>query len=276
MEKVKLVNTPRISVIIPCFNRAHFLDRTLQSVLDQTLADWECIIINSGSDDTKQVAQKWVEKDSRFSYFEKENQGPSSARNLGVAKSSAPYIFPLDDDDYIESGYFEKAVAILDADPEIKVVHARVMQFGHITGELVLPKYSYDALLLRNCIICCSFYRRTDFDRVKGYDDNLFILEDWDFWLSMLDDNSKVHRIDEFMYNYRKHPSGSLVNSFSDDRRNHQDHLDRIYKKHVDTYLAHHGNPMMLYRENLKLLEFQKKVMSNPLFRFAKWFRKKI
>lgn len=264
---------PKISVIVPCFNRAGFLDQALGSVKSQTFADWECIIVNGGTDDTASVAQKWVNEDTRFRYFEQKTSGPSQARNFGVHNSSGTYIFPLDDDDHIACDYFEKAVPILENDPGVKVVHSKVMQFGHVNGELFLPEYSFQTLLLRNCMICCALYRREEFDKVGGYDENLFILEDWDFWLSMLDTRDKVHKIEEFLYFYRKHASGSLVNTFAENRDNHRAHLDRIYKKHVNTYLAYHGNPMQLYRENLALKAFRDKTVSSWPYRIYKLFK---
>ena len=67
---------PLISVIVPCYNQAQYLDECLQSVLDQTYTDWECIIVNDGSpDNTEEIAKNWVEKDTRFIYLSKENGG---------------------------------------------------------------------------------------------------------------------------------------------------------------------------------------------------------
>ncbi len=90
---------PLISVIVPCYNQAQYLDECLQSVLDQTYQDWECIIVNDGSpDNTEEVAKKWLAKDSRFKYFYKENGGLSSARNAGIKDSIGQFIFFLDFD----------------------------------------------------------------------------------------------------------------------------------------------------------------------------------
>ena len=74
-----------ISIIIPCYNQAHFLDQALQSVLNQTYLNWECLLINDGStDETEIISNKWIKKDPRFKYFYKENGGLSSARNFGL------------------------------------------------------------------------------------------------------------------------------------------------------------------------------------------------
>lgn len=93
---------PLISVIVPCYNQAQYLDECLQSVLDQTYQNWECIIVNDGSPDhTEEVAKKWLEKDNRFRYIYKENGGLSSARNAGIREAKGEYLFFLDCDDLL-------------------------------------------------------------------------------------------------------------------------------------------------------------------------------
>ena len=113
-----------ISVIVPCYNQAQYLDECLQSVLDQTYQDWECIIVNDGSpDNTEEVAKNWVEKDSRFKYFYKENRGLSSARNLGIEKSIGKYLFFLDSDDWLASpNTFNTFINYLQVDSTIEVI----------------------------------------------------------------------------------------------------------------------------------------------------------
>ena len=74
----------KVSIIVPCYNQAQYLDDCLQSVLDQTYQDWECIIVNDGSpDNTAIIASVWTARDPRFKYIYKENGGLSSARNAG-------------------------------------------------------------------------------------------------------------------------------------------------------------------------------------------------
>ena len=101
---------PLISVVVPCYNQAQYLDECLQSVLNQTYQDWECIIVNDGSpDNTEEIAKNWVEKDTRFIYLSKENGGLSSARNAGIEIAKGEWILPLDADDKIGERYLELA-----------------------------------------------------------------------------------------------------------------------------------------------------------------------
>ncbi len=112
-----------VSVIVPCYKQAHFLNESLQSVLDQTYPHWECIIVNDGSpDNTDEIARRWIEKDSRFKYLKKENGGLSSARNEGIAISLGEFILPLDADDILDADYLTKAVPVLEQNPELGIV----------------------------------------------------------------------------------------------------------------------------------------------------------
>lgn len=91
-----------VSVIVPCYNQSDYLDKCLNSVLNQSYKDWECLIINDGSiDNTSKIAKKWINHDIRFKYFEKINGGLSSARNLGLDYAKGEFVFFLDSDDLI-------------------------------------------------------------------------------------------------------------------------------------------------------------------------------
>src|SRR5687767_11553356 len=99
-----MIKQPLISVIVPCYNHAIFLDDALQSVYRQTYAHWECLIIDDGSlDDTERIALQWSKKDKRFKYFYKQNGGLSSARNRGLDEAVGENIQFLDADDLIEA-----------------------------------------------------------------------------------------------------------------------------------------------------------------------------
>ena len=77
-----------ISVIVPIYNVENYLRMCLDSIQNQTYTNFECLLINDGSPDSSaEICREYVDKDSRFRYFEKENGGVSSARNLGIERS---------------------------------------------------------------------------------------------------------------------------------------------------------------------------------------------
>ena len=95
---------PKISVVVPCYNQGKFLSEALDSVLAQTLQEWECIVVDDGStDNSADIAKAYCAKDNRIRYVYQENAGPSAARNKGVSLTSAPLVFFLDGDNVILS-----------------------------------------------------------------------------------------------------------------------------------------------------------------------------
>jgi glycosyltransferase involved in cell wall biosynthesis len=90
-----------ISIIIPCYNQAQYLDETLQSVLEQTYSNWECIIVNDGSPDETEIITKWAAKILGLNIYKK-NGGLRSARNAGLEIATGDFIQFLDADDYLD------------------------------------------------------------------------------------------------------------------------------------------------------------------------------
>src|SRR5665213_2493915 len=127
----------KISVIIPCYNQAHFLNESVDSVLAQTYTNWECLIVNDGStDNTERVAIACAEKDNRIKYIKKENGGLSSARNKGLDEVTGDYIQFLDSDDMITPDKFQMSLMNgNDAD----VIIADFKMFSKNNADISLP-----------------------------------------------------------------------------------------------------------------------------------------
>ena len=100
---------PKVSVIVPVYNVEEYLERCLDSLVNQTLKDIEIIIVNDGSTDgSKEIIQKYLNKYKNIVYLEKENGGLSSARNYGIPYAKGEYIGFVDSDDYVEITMYEK------------------------------------------------------------------------------------------------------------------------------------------------------------------------
>lgn len=90
------VNSPKVSIIVPVYNVEKYLHRCVDSILLQTFTDFELLLIDDGSTDKSvDICDKYALKDSRIRVFHKKNGGVSSARNLGIKKSSGVYIYLL-------------------------------------------------------------------------------------------------------------------------------------------------------------------------------------
>lgn len=239
---------PFISIIVPCYKQAQYLDECLQSVLDQTYHDWECIIVNDGSpDNTAEVAKKWVSKDGRFKYFYKENGGLSSTRNFGIQKAEGEWILPLDCDDYISNNYLDLAKSNFD-NQNLKVIYCEAEKFGIVNEKWELEEFSLGKLAIKNLIFCSAFFRKEDWESVGGYDENLLHgLEDWDFWISLLKNNGEVLKLNAICFFYRIKNNSMLVEL----KNNHEDEaIAYIEKKHIDFFHKQLGVLNLLYKQN--------------------------
>ena len=274
---------PLISVVVPCYNQAQYLDECLQSVLNQTYQDWECIIVNDGSPDhTEEIAKKWVEKDARFSYLFKENGGLSSARNAGIEIAKGEWILPLDADDKIGVRYLELAEKEFEKD--YTVIYCEAELFGNEIGKWHLPEFSLENLAKKNCIFCSAFYKKEDWKKVNGYDINMIYgLEDYEFWISLLKNKNTVKKLPQTLFYYRV-KENSMLTSLKSERINKM--FNYISKKHTDFFLEYLGsfNELFLLQENtlkkydkllnskkIKFLEF----ILKPYDNFIKYIKQK-
>ena len=105
---------PLFSIIIPCYNQAHFLPQCLDSLLEQEYKNWEAVVVNDGSpDNTNEVVQKYSVEDPRIKLVVKENGGLSSARNFGIANALGNRFIFLDADDFLYPNCLEKIAAVI-------------------------------------------------------------------------------------------------------------------------------------------------------------------
>lgn len=241
----------KVSIIVACYNQSQYLDDCLNSVINQSFAEWECIIVNDGSnDETGEVAYKWVNRDNRFKYFEKENGGVSSARNFGIKQSSGKYILPLDGDDYIHKDYIEVSIRTIESNPEISLVYSLLKKFGLENYQWNLGKYAYQKLLVGNLIFSSALFKREDFDKTTGYDESMKDgLEDWEFWIRLLNEDSKVFQIQKVYFFYRiKAQSKNRITP---------EMVEKIklfiYLKHINTYTKYFKSPISMLEENFNL-----------------------
>ena len=106
---------PLVSIVIPVFNVEHHLRQCLDSVLRQTLKEWECICVDDGSPDgSGAILDEYGGMDARFKIIHQRNQGVSAARNLGIELASAPYLTFIDSDDWVEDNALESLLSAME------------------------------------------------------------------------------------------------------------------------------------------------------------------
>lgn len=231
---------PRVSIIVSCYNYAHYLDEALQSILDQTYVDWECIIVNDGSlDHTEVVANAWVAKDTRFVYVYKENGGVSSARNLGIEMAKGEFIVTLDADDKYASSFIEKALSIALENEEVGIVSCwGVYLFeGNLIEGIKPTGGSIEEFLFRNEAIGTSLFRKECWEDVGGYDeDSRNGYEDWEFYIGVCKIGWKIKVIEEVLFYYRQ----NFISRRTKMNKQYKENMKFIFTKHKDIYVLHY------------------------------------
>jgi len=238
---------PLVSIVVPCYNAQPFIAETLQCLMEMSYQNWECVVVNDGSTDlSEKIVLDYCNSDKRFRYYTQPNSGPAVARNTAIGFSLGEYILPLDADDLISKTYIEEAVNVIHGNPNIKLVYCNVQKFGKVNKRWNLPDYSFQHLLRENMIVCTALYRRSDFNKTRGYDPALKLgREDWDFWLELLKSGGDVYKLDGVHFFYRIH-------KVSRDKKANQNLAlihKQIFENHHELYSDFIDNPIQMMAE---------------------------
>lgn len=208
---------PRISVIIPTFNRAEYLGQAIQSALDQTYPDLEVIVVDDGSTDgTAELVRSF--KDRRLSYIYQENRGKGAAINRGFSESTGQLIGKLDSDDWYLPGALLALAQALEPEAQAGVAaggYLMVDQQGKQLQE-VAPWITRPDLNLTTWVKGCpvlwqgALVRREWFEKVGGFNPQIQGPDDWDFGLRLAADGCSMQWVPRLLFNYRLHTENSI------------------------------------------------------------------
>ncbi len=183
---------PLVTVVVPVYNKASTVIRTLSSVANQTLSNLQCIIVNDGSTDRSEaVILDFIKDDPRFRYIKQENRGVAHARNAGVFASSGVFVCCLDADDWIKPEFLEACVIDLEKDPSLGFAYTGLWYVKPNGEEGLSPwpgEFDYDKQLKgQNQIPTCNVSRRIVWERTGGQRQRYAPYgageEDAEFWL---------------------------------------------------------------------------------------------
>ena len=179
---------PKVSVIIPTFNRLEYLPRALNSVLGQSYDDYELIVVDDGS--TDQTVQAIQQDYPSVNLIVQENRGVSAARNAGIREASGEWIALLDSDDEWLPGKLNSQMNALESHPEYRLCHTEEIwirdgrRFNPTKKYKKFGGYIYQKCL-SHCIISPSSVtmHRQLLQETGGFDESLEVCEDYDLWL---------------------------------------------------------------------------------------------
>ncbi len=247
-------NAVTISVIIPVYNCEKYIGICIESVLKQTVSEFELILVDDGSPDgAPEICDEYARKDSRIRVIHKKNGGVSSARNAGIAAALGTYITFIDSDDYVDPQYLQ---ALLDAEKETRAdLVASGLKMETWNGEICtsgeeygFPDFqTYDVKTLLECWgsafapicmcgPCCKLYKREIITQKQiTFAEDLHCGEDTLFNLYYLEGCSSVYTVPVSHYHYRRESGESLFSRFHKDT--YEIHR-RVYSKQYDLMVA--------------------------------------
>jgi len=239
---------------MPCFNHGEFLPEAVASVVGPKREDLELIVVDDGSTD-EGTRKRMEEMCARgIKVIRQENRGLSAARNAGIAASQGEYIFPLDADDRMRSGWIDKALEILDSNPKVGVVYGDTELFGTKTGRWRTGQFDPEQMLERNSLTASALYRRSIWEQNGGYDEAMLQgYEDWDFWVGALERGWIFAYLPEVLFEYRK-AEESMLTRVSEFKGQVEDYVARkhgpLYRR---AWLRHVTEGMSITRTSRRL-----------------------
>jgi len=181
MSPINLDINPEVSVIICTYNRANYLHKGIDSVINQTFTNWELVIVDDGSsDDSFGVINPYLEKYHNIRYLKHKNKKQCYAKNAGIQASFGKYLTFLDSDDSYETSHLESRLEYMQRHPEIDLI-----QGGFFTEEeiFVADYFQPDKLInLKECVLGPTFFgKRKVFFELQGFK-HMTYGEDTDLW----------------------------------------------------------------------------------------------
>jgi len=245
-------NLPLISIIIPCYNDAQYIEQSVYSALNQTYPNKEVIVVDDGSNaETKAILKKLAPQITKL--ITQENKGVCVARNKAIESASGKYILTLDSDDFFEHEFLVKAVEILENKKKVGMVTcwAQVLDEKGINLFIQKPTGSNasDALYHNNSIGNCLF-RKEAWIEVGGYDINMKNgFEDWEFNISVTKKGWEVVVLPEILFNYRckLKSRNSSGNSYKKEIRKY------VFNKHKDIAIENYEKTLDFFLDEIEI-----------------------
>jgi glycosyltransferase involved in cell wall biosynthesis len=230
--------SPRISVLMPCFNHGQFIDEAIASVLAQTIQDFEIVVVDDGSTDANTRETLSRLNSPRTTVLTTANRGLPAARNWAAQHASGECFCALDADDKLAPTWFEAALRVLDAHPEVAFVSHWLETFGDERWTWTPERCDLPSLLARNAVNGAALLRRDAFVAVGGYDESMREgCEDWDLWLRLLEGGWKGAIVPEVLFYYRRRADS--MSRVMLDAQAYRRPLEALVRKHETSYRTH-------------------------------------
>lgn len=197
-----------ISVVLPTYNGARYIHEAIDSVLAQTYQDWELIIVDDAStDETPDIIRHYAARDARIRCVRHEqNRRLPAALNSGFAVTRGDYLSWTSDDNRYRPQALATMAAVLDERSDIDFVYAS-FDIVDAAGNIVAQHRAHSpaSLLSGATSNACFLYRRAVYEHLGDYAEDMFLAEDYDYWLRVFLSGHRMQPLSESLYEYRRH-----------------------------------------------------------------------
>lgn len=229
-----------VAVVITSFNQGDLIREAVNSVLQQSLAADELIVVDDGSTDEHSIETLAELERKGIAVLRQPNKGVSAARNAGIRATNSELTAVLDGDDRFRPGFLAAAVAAFD-DDDIVAASSWLAMFGTVAGIVRPSGGSVTDFLARNSCPASSLFRRQRWHAAGGYAEDMREgFEDWDFFLRILSPGGRIHIVEEPLIEYRTHPQSANLAGMTRRLSLYSDIIDRhesIFTRHAKTAL---------------------------------------
>lgn len=242
---------PTVSIIMATYNQADFIEKSVRSVLSQTFADYELIVVNDGStDETDRIFKEKI-KSEKIIYCFQANKGAASARNKGLSLATGEYVVFLDSDDLLYPNYLERQVETIRRTGSGMVACDFNLLYSdgtkkNVTINIKEDDQFYQAIIQNQSPPVATMLKRSAVIEVGFFDESVHSCEDYDLFLRMFAGGNKLVRTRETLCEYVIHPIGKSTHIY-----NMIKSKTKIINK-LNRMLM--GNPNLLKKEHLKEL----------------------
>ncbi len=218
------MSQPLVSIIIPCYKQAHFLNKAIDSCIQQAYQNLEIIVIDDGSPDNISEVMSLYTDNARIQLINKQNQGVAAARNTGIDFAKGSYMQFLDADDWLHPQKITRQVEFLEANPTLGFVYCdfyivyneNEFSDAHSVSQSLGPLEPeiFNTLWMDNCVPYLSaLVRREWIERAGPFKLGFEGCEDYEFWMRLAALGCKVRYIPERLVYYRRHENNTSNNT---------------------------------------------------------------
>ncbi|MFV5703599.1 glycosyltransferase family 2 protein [Flavobacterium sp. XS2P12] len=219
---------PTVTIIMATYNRAHFIEESLLSILNQAFTNWECLIIDDGgTDNTSEIIALFSEHDSRFQFLKRPDsykKGLPGCRNYGLDLAQGDYVIFFDDDDFVHPDNLK--ICLKELDDSLKdFCHYQKLSYSDVKPKfknaIVKERKSIDKTAIEKVITqeiglasCTVLWRKHCFNQVR-FNENLLYAEEWECYSKLITHNFNGVIIDTVLYYNRKHADSNTAAFYS-------------------------------------------------------------